>query len=280
MWTFTLEDLKSNKKDIIEKIAGEHGRNGVISFCANVLDKRAYFTVDMNGKIKRKKMSYAIPASVLVNDDKMFIDCVADSIDFTEKTKIEKLERMNNIEDVKKNIFKLIVKGDCHFALKYCKELCMRNKEEFLKMMFTLSLMDNISFEKSLAVYSMKKYFEKYGYSDEVLYLTISYLAKMRADFSEYENECVKYENKNSFGISKEELREQFKNNIEKYKTEKGLEILGYLAGLLAFDNYDNEEIFIAILKKKMETFEKGILNDKILSEVSEEIFKNLSKEV
>lgn len=271
---FTLEDLKNDKKDILEKVLLESGRAGVISFCSEVLDKRAYFTVDMYGNIKRKKYNYMVPLAVFTENDADFINYTVESLDFTEKTKVEKIGRMTNadIEEVKKNIFKLLVKGDYHFSLKHCKEFYMRDKDEFFKMMFNYSMMDNISFEKALAFYSLKKYFEKYGYSDEALYLTISYVAKMRADFSDYEN--VKIEN-----VSKGELKELIKKDINKYNTKKGLEILSYLVVLLSYD-YEKENIFTSILKKKIDEFENSSLKDEVLSEKAFEIFKYLSKEV
>ncbi len=269
---FVLEDLKDSKKEILEKILSESGREGVISFCAGLLDKRAYFTVDMKGNIKRKRMNYAVPAAVFAEKDNVFTDYIAENLDFTEKTKIEKIERMNNVENIEKSIFKLLARGDFHFAGKYCKELYMRDSNEFFKMMYQISLMDNISFEKSLAVYSMKKYFEKFGYSDEVLYLTVSYIAKMRADFSEYENA----EEKN---ILKDELREKIKNNIEIYKNREGLCILGYLLALLSY-NYENENRFTAVLLKKIEDFQNENREKEMLTGISAEIFEYLSKEV
>ena len=152
-------------------------------------------------------------------------------------------------EEVKKNIFKLLVKGECHFSLRHCKELLMRDSEEFFKMMFMISMMDNTAFEKPLAVYSLKKYFEKFGYSDEALYLTISYLAKMRADFRDFEN-------------------------------EKGVEILGYLAALLSCD-YEKENIFSNILKKKIDEFENSFEErNEELSNIKKSIYEYLSKEV
>lgn len=272
---FTLEDLKKNKKDVMDKILLESGREGVISFCSGVLDKRAYFTVDMYGNIKRKKYNHAAAAAVFMEDNSKFIDYISENLDFAEKTKIEKIGRMTSedTEEVKKNIIKLLVKGDCHFSLKHCKEFFMRDREEFFKMLFMFSMMDNISFEKPLAVYSLKKYFEKFGYSDEALYLTISYLAKMRADFKDFEN--AEHEK-----ISKEELRNRVKNNIEKYENEKGLEILGYLSVLLNY-NYEKENIFSNIIKKKIDEFENSSAEKKEeLSKIKKSIYEYLSKEV
>ena len=272
---FTQEDLKKNKRDVINKILLESGRGEVISFCSEVLDKRAYFTVDMHGNIKRKKYNYAVPAAIFMENDNEFANYISENLNFAEKIKIEKLGRMTNedTEEVKKNIFKLLVKGECHFSLRHCKELLMRDSEEFFKMMFMLSMMDNISFEKPLAAYSLKKYFEKFGYSDEALYLTVSYISKMRADFRDFENE-------KAGEISKEELRNRVKNNIDKYENEKGVEILGYLAVLLSY-NYEKESIFSNILKKKIDEFENGFEeNDENFSKVKKYIYEYLSKEV
>ena len=272
---FTQEDLKKNKRDVINKILLESGRGEVISFCSEVLDKRAYFTVDMHGNIKRKKYNYAVPAAIFMENDDEFADYISENLNFAEKIKIEKLGRMTNedTEEVKKNIFKLLVKGECHFSLRHCKELLMRDSEEFFKMMFMLSMMDNISFEKPLAIYSLKKYLEKFGYSDEALYLTVSYISKMRADFRDFENE-------KAGEISKEELRNRIKNNIDKYENEKGVEILGYLAVLLSY-NYEKENIFSNVLKKKIDEFENGFEeNDENFSKVKKSIYEYLSKEV
>ena len=272
---FTQEDLKKDRKDVINKILLESGRGEVISFCSEVLDKRAYFTVDMHGNIKRKKYNYAVPAAVFMENDNEFADYISENLNFTEKIKIEKIGRMTNedTEEVKKNIFKLLVKGECHFSLRHCKELLMRDSEEFFKMMFMISMMDNTAFEKPLAVYSLKKYFEKFGYSDEALYLTISYLAKMRADFRDFENE-------KAGEISKEELRNRVKNSIDKYENGKGVEILGYLAALLSCD-YEKENIFSNILKKKIDEFENSFEErNEELSNIKKSIYEYLSKEV
>ena len=93
---FTQEDLKKDRKDVINKILLESGRGEVISFCSEVLDKRAYFTVDMHGNIKRKKYNYAVPAAVFMENDNEFADYISENLNFTEKTKIEKIGRMTN----------------------------------------------------------------------------------------------------------------------------------------------------------------------------------------
>ena len=84
---FVLEDLKDSKKEILEKILSESGREGVISFCAGLLDKRAYFTVDMKGNIKRKRMNYAVPAAVSVQKGQRFYKLYCREFRFCRKNK-------------------------------------------------------------------------------------------------------------------------------------------------------------------------------------------------
>lgn len=272
----TLEDLKNSKKEVISKIIADFGRGEAVRFCSEVLDKRAYFTVDLDGNIKRKKCNYVIPAAVFLEDNQKFIDYVAESLNFSEKVKIDKIERMTNEDDIlslKKNILKLLAKGDSHFVLRYCKELYFKNESEFFKILYNFSLMDNIHFEKPLMVYSLRKYFEKFGYDGNVLYLVISYLSKMRADFSCYENTS------NENIISKEKLKEKVKNNLNIFKNKNGFKLLVYIFVLLEF-NYLNENRFINIAISKMEDLKNSNMENEKLSNISAEIFESFSKEV
>ena len=83
---------------------------------------------------------------------------------------------------------KLVIKGELEFSKKYGKELALKDKEEFLKTLFNLSLMDNISFYKPLMALAMKEIIENIGWVDEIGYLVISYFTKQRYDLSQLEN--------------------------------------------------------------------------------------------
>lgn len=272
----TLVDLKERKRDTLEKILLEEGRDKVISFSTEVLDKRAYFTIDIDGKIKRKDYTYILDSAVFIQEDNKFLDFMSEAIDFRELINFDKIGRMTNATDkeLEKNILKCLAKGEIKFLLKPLKELYMRNEKKFFEILFNFSLMDNIKFKKALSVYSLKKYFEKYGYSDEALYLTVSYLAKVRADFYEYENASE------LASVTKDELRDIVKKNIDKFKNKKGLEIISYLLALLQ-NNYNNDGIYINIIKNNIDKFlNTGVDNTKSFTNVEEEIFINLIREV
>lgn len=280
---FTPENLKKNKKDVIENILFNVGREEVISFCSEFLDKRAYFTMDNIGNIKRKDYTYIIPSAVFMENDRDFIDYISKNLDFAEKIKIEKIGRMTNatLSEITKNIYKFLFKGEYNFLLKSAKELYMRDEDLFFKIMYRYTMMDNMKSLKPLAIYSLKKYFEKYGYYDEALYLTLSYISKARADFYDYEREVENLKDtEEDYNIIKQNLIENIKNNIEKYNTKEGLEILSYLLVLSSY-SYENENVFINILNRKIEEYNKKDTKTLLPTEnIEKEIYNYLSKEV
>lgn len=171
------------KKDIQERLN---------YFLENVeiLDKRAYFTISGEGEIKRKNMNYSFPAIFFCEDDEKFREIVNCEADKRERVKIKKIDRLSNleVEKLSENLFKLIIKGELDFAKRYAKELALRDKEQFIKVLFNLSLMDNISFNKPLMALAMREYLKYHNWSDEVGYIVISYFTKQRYDLNEIEN--------------------------------------------------------------------------------------------
>ncbi len=156
---------------------------------AEYLDKRAYFTVDGEGKIKRKKMNYSFPAIFFCEDDIFFKNILEIEKDKRERTKIKKIDRLSNLEmdRLSENLIKLVIKGELDFAKRYAKELAMRDKEYFIKTLFNLSLMDNLSFDKPLMALAMREYISRFGWNDEVGYLVMSYFTKQRYDINQLE---------------------------------------------------------------------------------------------
>lgn len=195
-------------------------------------------------------------------------------MDFSEQDRLKEnsLSRIQNIDTVsmKKNIIKLIVNSKLEYGIKYLYELYKRDEEDFFKFISEIVLMDNIKFEKSLYIHSMREFFEKFGYSLEVFYFIISYIIKSRFDLYEYENVCV------DESLTKESLRERFNGNKEKYRNVEGLKVLGYL-NLLEKYQYINDKKYMSILKEKMDRVEK-LENVEKLEDIKEVIFENLSK--
>lgn len=157
---------------------------------ADTLDKRAYLTIDFDGIVKRKEMNFSIPLMVFCENDEIFERVLKEESNKIERIKEKKIERLSNIsvDKLKENFMKLVIKGELEFSKKYGKELALKDKEEFLKTLFNLSLMDNINYYKPLMALAMKEIIENVGWIDEIGYLIISYFTKQRYDLSQLEN--------------------------------------------------------------------------------------------
>lgn len=157
---------------------------------ADTLDKRAYLTIDCDGVVKRKEMNFSIPLMVFCENDEIFERVLKEESNKIERIKEKKIERLSNVpvDKLKENFMKLVIKGELEFSKKYGKELALKDKEEFLKTLFNLSLMDNINFYKPLMALAMKEIIENIGWVDEIGYLVISYFTKQRYDLNQLEN--------------------------------------------------------------------------------------------
>ncbi|NME35420.1 MULTISPECIES: hypothetical protein [Fusobacterium] len=275
--TLSLNGL--NKKEIVSKLTNfykenENSRNILLKNMIHTTNKRAFFTIDENCNIKRKNGNFILASTLFIDEDEKFLEYLANNIDLSDQDKYNEnsIKRMSNekVDILEKNSIKLVINGKLEFGIKYLYELYKRDEERFFKFLSKIALMDNLDFNKSLYVYSLKKYFEKYGYSLEVFYYVISYIIKVRFDLYEYENIQI------SKNITKEQLKNRFFNNVAKYRNLEGLKLLSYLKLLLEYD-FENEEKYINILKNRMDKLEeRNSLKD--LDNITEEIFDKLIK--
>nr|WP_307775030.1 hypothetical protein [uncultured Cetobacterium sp.] len=220
---------------------------------SGTLDKRAYFTVSAHGDVVRKKMNMSLAAMVFCKNEELFLQTLAEESDKRETQKEKDISRMSslNMENLIENLPKLIIKGELEFAKKYAKELALRDKDEFLKVLFNISLMDNLEFQKPLMALAMKEILENYGWNDKIGYLVISYFTKQRYDLSDLEK--AGRVDKNSLEIR-----------------ENSLKLQAYKKVLMSY-NYKNEEKYADILKKAQEN-----LKEENISEVEKEILNSI----
>lgn len=210
---------------------------------ADTLDKRAYLTVDCDGVIKRKKMNFSIPLMVFCKSDEMFMRVLERESNRTERFKEKKIDRLSNIsiDKLKENFIKLVIKGELEFSKKYGKELALKDKEEFIKTLFNLSLMDNIYFYKPLMALAMREILNAVGWIDEIGYLVISYFTKQRYDLS-----CLE---------SSEEIED---GSIEIPKNFENLALLAYKKVLESY-SYKNEKKYRMMLLNGIKNQDKEL---------------------
>ncbi|MGX6590736.1 hypothetical protein [Cetobacterium ceti] len=206
---------------------------------AELLDKRAYFTVDIDGNIKRKSMNFSMAAVAFLKDEELINKIIKGELSKSERFQMKKIDRLSNltIEALKSNLMKLVINGNLEFGKKYGKELYLRDKNEFFQTLGNIALMDNMDFYKPLMVLSMEKLLKE-KYNEEILYLGLSYLCKQRCDLHIFEN--IDEENMN-----KEEI-------LENARKSQNLKIVSY-GKLLEKYIFKNEKKYLNILKKKLE---------------------------
>ncbi|MBC2856542.1 MAG: hypothetical protein RR191_00755 [Cetobacterium sp.] len=233
-----------------------------------LLDKRAYFTIDQNG-IKRKEMNMAIPSLAFIKDEQLFEEILESLVDPKERVKLKSIDRMSSLElsKLKDNFIKIMANGDLDFSKRYGKELALRDKESFLKLLYEISLMENIEFLKPLMALSLEEILKTNEWNDNIWYLVISYFTKQRFDFSGFESA-------DTLDVSKESLMKEVLESKKYLENKEGLALLSYVLVLQKY-NYKNENKFIFLAKDKLEKI-KSMKKLKQLSEIEEKIFQSL----
>ncbi|WP_320046594.1 hypothetical protein [uncultured Ilyobacter sp.] len=242
-----LEILKEKKIDLIENIINEKGRNRALDYFGEFLDCRSYFTIDRNGKIQRKNMNYALPVAAFSNDDAEVAKEILVSAKAQERVKAKKIERLSKetIDDLMKNFMKIIANNNVNFAVRYAKEIFLRDRELFYKTLFHYTLLEEIDSQKSLMALSLKRLMNT-EVDDKLIYLAMSYISKVKGNFNEYENIFVATE------IPKSDLIKKSQESKEMLKSKRGVSLLAYINVLKEYE-YENEEIFINIAMKRLE---------------------------
>jgi len=241
-----LEILNEKKIHVIENIINEKGRKKALNYFGEFLDRRSYFTIDRNGKIQRKNMNYALPVAAFSNDDTEVAQEIYVSARAPERVKSKKIERLSKetIDSLMKNFMKIIVNNNVNFAVRYAKEIFLRDRELFYKTLFHYTLLEEIDSQKSLMALSLKKLMNT-QVDDNLIYLAMSYISKVKGNFNEYENTVATE-------VSKSELIRKSKESKDMLKSKKGINLLAYINVLKEYE-YENEEIFINIAMKRLE---------------------------
>lgn len=223
---------------------------------AELLDKRAYFTVDIDGNIKRKSMNFSMAAVAFLKDEELINKIIEGELSKSERFQMKKIDRLSNltIEALKSNLMKLVINGNLEFGKKYGKELYLRDKNKFFQTLGNIALMDNMDFYKPLMVLSMEKLLEE-KYNEEILYLGLSYLCKQRCDLHIFENI-------NEEDMNKEEV-------LENARKSQNLKIVAY-GKLLEKYTFKNEKKYLNILNKKLEN------KKETMTEIEGEILNSL----
>ncbi|TDT71889.1 hypothetical protein EV215_0581 [Hypnocyclicus thermotrophus] len=222
---------------------------GMLNFLIKIApftNKRTYFKIYNNGNIIKYGFNKIYLYLAFLNE--ISTEKLIDFLDKKNRIKFKKIDRLSGISTKKlsQNIFKIFYNRDFNIAIKYCKELYLKDKNLFIELITKYVLMNDIYSEKSLFFISfieLTKYIENKNDIDYILYPFIYYLVNRESDFYEYEN-------------SKEEkidIETKIFENYDKLLCLEGLNILAYYI-LLKKSNIENKDRYYFIILNKIDT--------------------------
>lgn len=220
--------INQNNHELLSNLIEKEGKIAVLSAFANVLDKRAYVTIDTDGELKRKEGSITLPFFAYNDNAQELAKNILKCVDLKEKQNFDKIERFSNldIEKVKKNLIKTIMNGNLDFAKKYGKELFLRDRKEFFNLVATFVTIGNSDSLKGLFLLGLEKLISEFD--NNIFTLFISYITKYRDNTAIYE--CCEASN-----LTTKELKELLLKDETLLNSKLGL---GIITNLYILDNF------------------------------------------
>jgi len=244
--------IKNRDIDSIQNTLNTKGNIYVLSLFAEVLDKRSYFNISPQGKIKTKEINYILPIFAFEDNPKILSEKILELSDLREKTKIKKINRHSNqsMDKLKVNFMKTMTAETVEFAMEFGKEIFLRNEEEFYQMISIFSLTGGINSLKSLLVLSFTEIVKKYkkeNITDEILYLLISFLSKYRDNYYDTDN----YYDSLDETLSIEILYRKILDDKSLVMTRRCLELLSYIT-LIKKITLEKKSLYINIVADEL----------------------------
>ena len=233
-----VEFLKEKNLDACIELIKEKGKFNILSEYANFYDRRTYFKVNENGDIFQKSYNPITLLYLFCDDEKKLADYLFKYSYAEEKQNIKKIDRASNldVETLKKNLMKTLTNSHLDFSKIFAKELFLRDRKAFFKLIYNFSFMGNPKDLKVLFVYALEEIFSQTNYDENIFYTIIAYLTKFRDDYSIY----------------MDSTDETIKFDIDNYNEEKKI-YLNVVEKIFTRYNLKNENKFKASLYRYFE---------------------------
>lgn len=246
------------KTEKLGKIPSFKGITDILKFILhykNNLEKRKYFLIDENYRIIKRDPSFIIELAYIYfkvkdkNRKEKIEDIIKKEFEETFTEKDRRIERMSKIkkENLIDSFRRSVLNNDSIHAVKLGNELLHRDKREFFKILYSVSLIsyDENRFIKTYFIEKIVDIIEKKeGNSfnsnrvqiDEIVRNIINYFTKSEYGYIDFENESsVKYFSENKVGmLYKKIYKENYEEIVKKYSIVNTRKI--------KFEGNDNED--------------------------------------
>lgn len=173
----SLEELT---KEIEEK-----GKQKVFSEFAEIMDKRSYFTVTVEGEIVKKAVNPILLQYPYEEDAKSLAKMILEFGEPKERQIISPIKRLSNVEipKLKEKLMTTLVHGNFDYAKRYAKELYLRDENSFFSQMNIFVRLSEKESQKRDVLKAMQQMMKEVVYDERIFHLYLSFLTRYRDNY-------------------------------------------------------------------------------------------------
>ncbi|HEY4533720.1 MAG TPA: hypothetical protein VIG61_06135 [Fusobacterium sp.] len=169
----------------LEQEIRERGKYKVFSEFAEIMDKRSYFTVSVEGEIRRKKVNPILLEFPYEENSKILAKMILEYGAPEERQRIHPIERFSNIEIpvLKQKLMTTLAHQNFEYAKRYAKELFLRQEETFWKLLYTFVELGEKESQKREVLRAFQVCMKAVKYDERLFYLYLSFLTRYRDNY-------------------------------------------------------------------------------------------------
>ncbi|EFS21623.1 hypothetical protein FSBG_01120 [Fusobacterium gonidiaformans 3-1-5R] len=180
-----VKKFRSVSIEDLEKEIQERGKYKVFSEFAEIMDKRSYFTVDIEGGICRKKVNPILLEFPYEEDTKKLASMILSYGAPEERQVIHEISRLSNIEipKLKEKLMTTLVNRNFDFAKRYAKELFLRDERSFWKVLNIFVELGEAENQKREVLKAFEVCMNIVKYDERLFHLYLSFLTRYRDNY-------------------------------------------------------------------------------------------------
>lgn len=169
----------------LEQEIRERGKYKVFSEFAEIMNKRSYFTVNVEGEICRKKVNPILLEFPYEENAKTLAKMILDYGAPEERQRIHPIARLSNVEIpvLKQKLMTTLVHQNFEHAKRYAKELFLREEETFWKLLHRFVELGEKESQKREVLRAFQVCMQVVKYDERLFHLYLSFLTRYRDNY-------------------------------------------------------------------------------------------------